>query len=151
MAEAPAPVLVYNRIDANRRNTRLLIACFVALVLPLAWGLSQFLAPVLVLSITGVAPKDPFHANTFAQVSAFCIVLLAAILIVALAYLGSLFSSILLWRAGARRLGRDEEPALRGLVENLCIATGLPVPSLYISESLAANAFAVRRAPRGRR
>lgn len=143
MGETPAPVLVYNRIDANRRNTRLLIACFVALVLPLAWGLSQFLAPVLAAYTGAVDPERPFQANTFAQVSAFCIVLLAAILTVALAYLGSLFSSILIWRAGARKLGHDEEAELRGLVENLCIATGLPVPSLYVSESPAPNAFAV--------
>jgi heat shock protein HtpX len=143
MAETPAPILVYNRIDANRRNTRLLIACFVALVLPLAWGLSQFLAPVLAAYTGAVDRERPFQANTFAQVSAFCIVLLAAILAVALAYLGSLFSSILIWRAGARKLRHDEEAELRGLVENLCIATGLPVPSLYVSESPAPNAFAV--------
>ena len=46
MAESPAPILVYNRIDANRRNTRLLVAGCIALVLPPVWAVSHFLAPV---------------------------------------------------------------------------------------------------------
>jgi hypothetical protein len=45
MANTSAPVLVYNRIGENRRNTLLLLPAFAVLVLPLAYGLTQFLVP----------------------------------------------------------------------------------------------------------
>ena len=38
MPETPAPILVYNRIDANRRKTRLLLASFAVALLPVVAG-----------------------------------------------------------------------------------------------------------------
>jgi heat shock protein HtpX len=143
MAQTPAPVLVYNRIDANRRNTRLLIAGFAALVLPLVWAVSQVLAPILIVYTNGFDQGRPFQGNLPAQIVALCIVLLGVILIVAVVYLGSLCSSLLLWGARARKLGREEEPELRRTVENLCIGAGLPPPSLHVMESPVPNAFAI--------
>src|SRR6266550_465631 len=45
MTSTLAPVLVYNRIDENRRNTVLLLPAFAVLVLPLAYGATQLLVP----------------------------------------------------------------------------------------------------------
>jgi heat shock protein HtpX len=143
MVQPPAPILVYTRIDANRRNTRWLVAGFVALVLPLAWGLSQLLALLLNVYANGFEPGRAFQGNVPAQIVAFCLVLLVIILGVAAIYLGSLCSSLLLWDARARKLGRDEEPELRRTVENLCLGAGLPPPSLHVMESAPPNAFAI--------
>jgi hypothetical protein len=38
MPEIPTPVLVYNRIDANRRKTRLLMTSFVLAIVPVVFG-----------------------------------------------------------------------------------------------------------------
>ena len=43
MADTSRPVLVYDRIDVNRRNTRLLIAAFAVLLFPFTYGLARFL------------------------------------------------------------------------------------------------------------
>jgi heat shock protein HtpX len=142
MAETPAPVLVYNRIDANRRNTHLLLVGFAAMALPLVWAVSQMLASILTGYTNGFDQGRPFQGNLSAQIVALCIVLLGAILLGAVVYLGSLCSSLLLWGTRARKLGRDEEPELRRTVENLCIGAGLPPPSLRVMESPSPNAFA---------
>jgi hypothetical protein len=45
MADTSGPVLVYNRIDENRRNTVLLLPVFAVLLFPVAYGLTQLLVP----------------------------------------------------------------------------------------------------------
>jgi heat shock protein HtpX len=138
MADIPAPLLVYDRIDANHRNTRLLMLAFAAVLLPFVWAVSQFLASLLVSSARSV------NGDTSTRIIAIWVVLPAIGLAIALAHLSSLYVFVfLVWRAGARRLADADEPELRRIVENLCIAAGQPIPSLYIIESAAPNAFAV--------
>ena len=47
MTEHSAPVLVYNRIEQNRRNTVALLALVPLLVLPFAAGIVVYLVPWL--------------------------------------------------------------------------------------------------------
>jgi len=130
MTTTPAPLLVYNRIDANRRNTRRLIAAFALLVVPFAYVAARQLpldvrAPVWILPAYSVA--------------------LAVSFVAAVASLGSLFcASLTLWRLPR---GFEHEPQLQQVVENLCIAAGLPPPSLYVMECPAPNAFTVGADP----
>ncbi len=49
--------------------------------------------------------------------------------------------------AGAREVKHEENPELYHILENLCITAGLPMPRLYIIDSLAMNAFATGRNP----
>lgn len=49
--------------------------------------------------------------------------------------------------SGARSVGVTEEPEYVHLVENLCIASGIPQPHLHIIETDAINAFATGRDP----
>jgi heat shock protein HtpX len=138
MADTPAPLLAYNRIDANRRNTRLLTLTFAVVLLPFVWAASQVLASLLLRS-----GRFPARLGSDGIVG-MCIVVPAIVVAVAIAHASSLYLFVvLLWRSGARRLGAREEPELRRIVENLCIAAGQPVPLLYIIESSAPNAFAV--------
>lgn len=50
--------------------------------------------------------------------------------------------------SGAKLLKKEDNPAVYRLVENLCIASGLPLPKIYIIEDSAPNAFATGRNPK---
>lgn len=55
---------------------------------------------------------------------------------------------IVLGISGAKPLKHDENTQIYHLVENLCIAAGLPTPKIYILEDSAPNAFATGRDPK---
>src|SRR3990170_1611840 len=98
-----APVLIYDRIDANRRNSFLLMLAFALLV----GGLIGFIGVAL-----GLPPAALPVA--FALVVAF----------VVFSYFSS--SRLALVISQARPLTDAEEPKLYRTVENLCIGAGLP-------------------------
>lgn len=134
------PVLVYDRIDANRRKTRLLLALFALVLLPAAAYVGLYLMFVIViftLSVGGVLSGDNW------QVALILDALIAVAIVLAAAFLAYSHAAALVLRlANARPVGPDEEPDLRRTVENLCIGAGLPQPRLYVIESAAPNAFA---------
>ena len=55
---------------------------------------------------------------------------------------------IVLGISGAKELKHDQNKEIYHLVENLCIAAGLPTPKIYIIEDTAPNAFATGRDPK---
>lgn len=55
---------------------------------------------------------------------------------------------IVLGISGARQIKKSDNPEVYRLVENLCIAAGLPLPKVYILEDSAPNAFATGRDPK---
>ena len=117
-------VLIYDRIDANRRKTWLLMVLFFIVVagaataLGVIMGLPVGLSPIIIVFVLGF---------------------------VAFAYFGS--SSVALSVAGAHEVTETEERELYRLVENLCIGSGLPKPKVYVIEDLSMNAFATGRDP----
>jgi heat shock protein HtpX len=147
MGDSPQPVLVYNRIDVNRRKTQLLMAAFVALLLPLAGGVAQYVTPASVFTRT-IRPDElqPTESEFVAELIAAVMVLLA-ITSAAVCFAAQFSSSFLLRHVGARRASREKHAALCRTVENLCIGAGLPQPALYVVESDVANAFATGRDP----
>jgi heat shock protein HtpX len=56
-------------------------------------------------------------------------------------------ASIALSLAKAQPVTKADNPMLYNVVENLCIASGLPMPKLYITPELQINAFATGRDP----
>lgn len=50
--------------------------------------------------------------------------------------------------SGAKQIQKKDNPLLFKTVENLCIASGLPMPKVYIIEDTAPNAFATGRNPK---
>lgn len=54
---------------------------------------------------------------------------------------------IALAASGAKRIAKADAPELYNLVENLCIASGQPVPAIYIMQDESPNAFATGRDP----
>jgi heat shock protein HtpX len=55
---------------------------------------------------------------------------------------------IVLGISGAKPIKKEDNPMLYRIVENLCIASGLPLPKIYIIEDTATNAFATGRDPK---
>jgi heat shock protein HtpX len=145
----PERVLVWDRVDANRRATKLLLAAFAVVLLPVAAYLAMYLmlwvAMVLGALIVASDLGDVFAASddddwmaAFGAVDAA----ISVLILVLVAYLQFRFGSAIVLRlARARPVSRDEEPQLGRTVENLCIGAGLPQPRLHIVESPAANAF----------
>ncbi|MEM6998146.1 MAG: M48 family metalloprotease [Patescibacteria group bacterium] len=56
-------------------------------------------------------------------------------------------SKLALSMNGAREVDRRSQPELYRIVENLTIATGMPMPKVYVVEDPALNAFATGRSP----
>jgi len=54
---------------------------------------------------------------------------------------------IVLGLAGAREVGKEDQPQLHNIVEEMAIAGGLPKPKVYIVETSALNAFATGLRP----
>ncbi|MBI5654477.1 M48 family metalloprotease [Candidatus Uhrbacteria bacterium] len=117
---------MYSQIDANRRNSFLLITLFV--------GLLAFAGWVYGYVVTDYGPGG-----------------LAIALAVSLGmtfiswYAGD---SIALWTAGAAEVTeRTQFPTLWNVVENLSITAGVPRPKIFIIEDQSPNAFATGRDP----
>ncbi len=124
MSQPPDRVLIYDRIDANRRNTFLLLFVFVALLagasiaMGVILGLPYPFAPLLIIPFLVVALVSYYSSSR-----------------VALAI------------SQAREVTKEEEPELFRTVENLCIGAGLPMPKVYVIEDGSPNAFATGRDP----
>ena len=142
-----APVLVYHRIKANRRNTLLLIPVFAALLIPLAYGLTELFV-LFFFFYNSMMSADTFHVvgSTEAVTLRMVLVALASASCVALAgYLASTY--VVLWLADGHRVDRRQEPVLSRTVENLCLGAGLAQPAVYVVESSELNAFSTGRDP----
>ena len=50
--------------------------------------------------------------------------------------------------SGAKQIQKKDNPDLFRTVENLCIASGLPTPKIYVIDDTAPNAFATGRDPK---
>jgi heat shock protein HtpX len=118
------PVLIYDRIGQNKRETWLLLFLFVGL-------LGAF------VTILGYAIGMPLYVTPF---------VFAGLAVYALfSYYAS--SSVALGVSSARQVSKEDEPELYRIVENLSIGSGLPMPKVYVIEDSAPNAFATGRDP----
>ncbi len=55
---------------------------------------------------------------------------------------------IVLGMSGAKQIEKKDNPEIYRIVENLCIAAGLPTPKIYVIDDSATNAFATGRDPK---
>lgn len=147
MAEVEQRVLIYDRIDANRRATRLLLAAFAAVLLPvaayLAMYLMEFVAVIVGVFIASSGLGDAFSGDEDSLAAfAAAVVTISLLILLLLAYIQFRFASAIVLRlAGARPVSREAEPELWRAVENVSIGAGLPHPRLYVVETAPANAF----------
>ena len=128
-----APILIYERIDGNRRKTRWLLAVFVIVSIPIFLFIAHQVTGIIAMSMFMQAASSPESAIApIIGVSTGIAVLLMG---VAAELLYRYTSRLVLRLTGARPLDPAEEPALVRTVENLCIGAGLPTPQLAIVES----------------
>jgi heat shock protein HtpX len=114
---------MYSAIRKNKFNTVFIIAFFVILVGGLGWLASAIYQDTTIVVVTVV------FAAGFALFQYFS----AGREAVAM--------------SGAVRIQESDNPRLWRTVENLCIATGTPMPEVYIVNDPAPNAFATGRDP----
>jgi heat shock protein HtpX len=116
---------MYNQIAANKRKTWLLIILVVGLIVGLSalYGYLQGIDPTSTIII------GTMIASVHALISYF------------------LSDKIALATSGAKAIKKSDSPDLWNMVENLCIASGQPVPAIYIINDESPNAFATGRDP----
>lgn len=114
---------MYTQIAANKRKSILLIALFVVILGMLGWIASNMYGN----------PGFVYLAFIVGGVYALIQYFAAAKLAIAI--------------NGARQIAMRDNPRLYRTVENLSIATGMPMPKVYIIDDPAPNAFATGRGP----
>lgn len=114
---------MYNAIAANKRNTILIMAVFVALITGIGFLVSYF------------------YGNT----SITLWVLVGAMLYALIQYFAA--GKLAVAMTGAQEIEKRDNPRLYRVVENLSITLGMPMPKVYIISDSAPNAFATGRNP----
>lgn len=114
---------MYSAIAKNKRNTVFIMAFFLLIIGGLGW-----LAGYIYNDIT---------------ITVMTIVIAAGYALFQYYLAGSQALSM----AGAIEIQKSDNPRLYRIVENLCIATGTPMPRIYIINDQAPNAFATGRDP----
>ena len=115
---------LYTLAESNIRKTWFYLVSFLTLVILIGWLISYYF-------------ENP-------------VVFWAAFLISILTSVGSFWFSdkLVLAMSRAKPISKEDNPELYRLVENLCIAAGLPLPRIYIIEDTSLNAFAAGRDPK---
>lgn len=115
---------MYSAIARNKRNTWLILGPFILLLgaigLLAGWlaGNNWWITAFILVFAAGYATFQYFFADREA-----------------------------IAMAGAVPVSAADAPRFHRLVENLCIATGTPMPKLYVVDDPAPNAFATGRTP----
>ncbi|MFH1656861.1 MAG: M48 family metallopeptidase [bacterium] len=112
---------LYSQAESNSRKTWFLITGFLVFIILIGYLFSYILGDQSILVI----------AVIFSIVTSFT------------SYWYS--DKIVLAMAHARLIEKRDNPELYRLVENLCIASGLPLPKVFIIEEMQPNAFATGR------
>jgi len=116
---------MYADISSNKRSSIFLMVVFIAFVIFLGY-------------FYDVVWNDWNHSGvTFA--------IIFSLAMTSVSYFQG--DKIALWSTGAQPIAHDENQYVYHLVENLCIASGTPLPKIYIIEDKAINAFATGRKP----
>src|SRR5215217_197020 len=116
------------RISRNRRNSLLLIAAFLAFITIFGY-------------IIGYAwLGDPIRA-----LAGLAFALVVGVIAGLISYYAG--DRMVLAASRAREITHDEAPVLFNVVEEMSIASGLPMPKVYIVDDSAPNAFATGRDP----
>jgi heat shock protein HtpX len=115
---------MYSAISANKRNTVLIMALFVAIIGALGWIVS----------------------NLYGQPTYFYLAFIVAGVFALIQYFAA--AKLALAMNGAKEIQKRDNPRLYRTVENLSIATGMPMPKVCLIDDPAPNAFATGRDPK---
>lgn len=116
---------MYSEITSNKRRTWLLIALFVGIIVSIGYVIDWYfeaggILALIALGYSGITATASYFAG----------------------------DKVALAISGAKQIEKKDAPELFRLVENLAIASGTPMPKVYIIEDDAPNAFATGRDPK---
>ena len=114
---------MYSAIAANKRNTILIMAIFLAIIAGIGYIFS------MVYGSTGILWGTLIGAATYTLIQ----------------YFGA--AKLALFMNGAKEIKKSDNPRLYRIVENLSITNGMPMPKVYLINDQAPNAFATGRDP----
>lgn len=114
---------MYSAIATNKRNTYLIIGLFIVLITALGWIFSE------AYGSTGIFWGALIGSGIYALIQYFAAARLALAI------------------NGAKEIQKRDDPLVYGMVENLAIANGMPMPKVYVMNDPAPNAFATGRDP----
>lgn len=114
---------MYNAVSQNKRNTILIMSVF-----------------VIIIGVIGL-----FIGVATDSYSLALIIFICAILYAWLQYF--IAGKLAMMMTGAQEISKNDAPELWRVVENLSIASGMPMPKVYIIDDPAPNAFATGRDP----
>lgn len=115
---------LYTQKDSNIRKTWFLFTVFLVVVIGIGWFFSYlYQSSVILYGVIAFAVLMNIFSYWFSD-------------------------KIVLSMAHAKPVEKKDNPDLYNIVENLCIAAGLPMPRLYIVHEAQPNAFATGRDPR---
>jgi heat shock protein HtpX len=135
----PPNVTFNDLIRKNRRQSVLLMAVMVFLAVVLGGFLASFIA-----AYTGVAPSvESLIPSIFLGAAVGALV---AILAATWSWFGG--ASAILTMSGAQEISRNDDLELFNVVEEMSLASGLPMPRIFIIKDSAMNAFATGRDPK---
>lgn len=141
----PAPLNIHDEIQKNKRKTFLILSLF-----PIVFAGLVFLT-VLVFYLIQAQFASPAERAFDSQSSiAFAGIISGTTIVIALVWTVIAWyrgDQIVLRSADAHEISRRTFPEIYVLVENLTIATGLPLPRIYIIDDESLNAFATGRDP----
>jgi len=129
-------LLIYDRIDQNKRGTWLIMGGFIVF-LALFFG--------AIGAIIGFSSAATFEEQLTLALASAGIAAAIGLVIAFFAYRAS--TSIVLGISGAHEVTKQDEPVLYRIVENLSIGSGLPMPRVWVVEDSAPNAFATGHNP----
>lgn len=118
---------MYNQIAANKRKSILLVLIFIIVLAGVGYGYHWFYG----------SGRTPYAGIIFAIV--------ISLFLTSISYFAG--DKIALFSSGAKKITKEENRYLYNLVENLCLAAGLPTPKIYLIDDSAINAFATGRKP----
>lgn len=119
---------IYSQINSNKQKTYLIMLGFVVIIAILGY-------------VFGIAFGGDGYGYSYA--------IMAFVFSIVSTFISFFYSDkMVLGISGAKKITREENSTLYGMVENLCIGAGIKkVPDLYVMNDSAINAFATGRDP----
>jgi len=116
---------MYSQIDSNKRNSVILMMLFITIIIGIGYGLEYLWGDGSYIIVWGA--------------------IILSLLMTSVSYFKG--DKIALTSTGAKPISKETDRSIYNMVENLCIASGIPMPKVYIIEDMAINAFATGRKP----
>jgi heat shock protein HtpX len=129
-------ILIYDRIDQNKRSTFVILGGFVVFLALFFFAIG---------AVIGFSSYGTFSEQLTIALVTGAIAGAIGVVIAFIMYRSS--TAIVMGISGAHEVDKQEEPVLYRIVENLSIGSGLPMPKVWVIEDSAPNAFATGRNP----